>query len=186
MGTSKSVLKNERSNGKLAASTSIRVIHKDSCIQGKNANFTGKKFEDKVEDIIVAKGVVPIPYTKWVNNKISIPDGVTKILFKQVAYTKLWGTTGRNDFKLVLPKGRSVRIDVRCQATPGSVEEKICYLFETAVHCYPNSEVIIILDGLGVRPSIRKWIEGKAQAIKHKSIKVMTLSRFREWVNTNI
>lgn len=155
------------------------------CVQGRNANFSGKTLEKSIEEILVAKGAYPINYSSWVNDKVTVPGWAKSVLYKQVNYTKPWGSNGYSDFVLET-KNRSIRIDARYQGVSGSVDEKANFLFDTAERCYPEKEVIIVLDGPGVNPKIRTWLIDRATSVKHKSISIMTKAEFRNWVSTNL
>ena len=157
-------------------------LKKKKCIQGKNASNAGRRLEDFVEDVLNSKGTFSVRYSKLNDEKSLIPSFINKILYKQVPYTKLWGGKGYSDFVLETPE-RKTRIDVRSQEVRGSVEEKIPYLFQTAEKCYPEDEVVIVLDGKGVRPEIREWLIGMANSVKHKTIKVLTKEQFKDWAN---
>lgn len=155
------------------------------CIQGRNATKTGRTLENFVEETLVTKGAFPVSHTKWANGKIVIPGWVDKVLYKQVNYTKPWGDKGYSDFVLQTPD-RTIRIDARYQGVGGSVEDKVPFLFIAAEKCYPEKEVIIVLDGPGVKSSIRTWLVEQAAAAKQKSIKVMTKAQFKSWVNNSL
>lgn len=163
----------------------VNVCLKKKCVQGKNANSSGKKLENFVEDTLINKGVFSIRYSHWKNKKIVVPKFVDKVLYKQVPYVKLWGgeNYGYTDFVLKTSY-RKVRIDVRSQQVSGSVEEKVPYLFLTAERCYAEQEVVIVLDGPGVKPEIRKWLIDMANSVKHKTIKVFDKEQFKAWVDT--
>lgn len=170
---------------KIVYATKTKAV-KGSCIQGKNANYAGVKLENFVEDSLVEKGAFPVLYSKWANDIVTIPNWVNKVLYKQVAYTKLWGTEGRSDFVLESTKLGTIRIEVRSQGVAGSVEEKTPYLFQTCRDCYPEKHVIIVLDGAGIKPAVREWLVAQAAAVKHKKIEVMNKVQFAAWVNANV
>lgn len=167
--------------------TSVTAHLKElKCVQGRNANKTGQSLEDFVEDTLVEKGAYAISYYKWANDQAVVPGWAKTVLYKQVHYKKPWGDTGRSDFVLESAKLGSIRIDARYQSVSGSVDEKACYLIECAEKCYPENKVIIVLDGPGVKPSIRSWLEAKAAAIRHKDVRIMTKTQFVVWANTEV
>lgn len=155
------------------------------CEQGSNANRAGKDLENKIEELMIAKGAFPISYRAWLADKVAIPPYVKKVLYKQVDYTKLWGTNGKSDFVLESAALGSIRIDSRYQGVAGSVDEKVCYLLETAEKCYPERHVIIVIDGPGIKPEIREWMILKASAVKHKKIEIMNFAQFEIWAAKN-
>ena len=155
------------------------------CEQGHNANRTGRDLENRVESLLVSKGAFPVMYRDWVTDKVVVPNHVKKVLYKQVDYTKLWGTRGKSDFALEMPTKKNIRIDTRYQGVAGSVDEKVCYLLETAEKCYPEDHVIIVIDGPGIRPAIREWMTLKASSVKHKKIEIRNLAQFELWASKN-
>jgi len=155
------------------------------CVQGRHANIAGKALENFVEEALVNKGAYAVNHSKWVKGKIEVPAWARKVLFKQVAYTKPWGKRGYSDFVLTT-LDRSIRIDTRYQSVVGSVEEKANFLFYVAERCYPEQEVILVLDGPGVRPEIRSWLIDMAKSVKHKSISIMTRNELTSWIGNNL
>jgi hypothetical protein len=164
------------------------------CVQGVNANKSGFRQEKEIEKIIVNLGVYPMKYSEFNKSEHTFRElydevnlaGFAGILFKHVPYRKLWGTTGYSEFMLHTKRLGGARIDSRFQDVPGSVEEKVYYLFETASRSYQEKICIIVLDGRAVKPEIRNWLVDKARAVKHKEIKILTLEEFRVWAKSNI
>ncbi len=158
---------------------------KDVCVQGRNANSAGKRLENFIEDTLIEKGAVSVLYSRVKSGKVTIPEDAEKILYRQVPYKKLWDSIGLSDFLLKIGN-RAIRIDSRSQTVSGSVEDKSPNLIYTARDNYPEKEIVIVLDGPGVKPKIRQWMIKVAAEATHKNISVLDKVQFKTWVDENV
>lgn len=132
---------------------------------------TGKVLESIVEHLW--DGDV-IPYKKW--------DKISNGLIKNVPYTNIYGSTSRTEF-MIVAGNKKIRIECKWQQSSGSVDEKFPYMFECLLNV--EEDVIILLDGNGYRKSARDWLIHKCMGITRKSMRVMNISEFIAWMNSN-
>lgn len=153
-------------------------------IQGQTANKNGKWLEQQVEDIIVSYDVEKINYrqigTKFGKKILSINPKA--FLIKNVPYTNMYGGISRGEFVLQLKNKGPVRIECRSQRVSGSVDEKIPYLIGNC-YAFEEKDVILVIDGDGMRTKAKEFAINAAKSIAHKNIRVMTLGQFKAWAN---
>lgn len=151
--------------------------------QGQRANKEGRKLENKVEDLLIDKGVVSLKYTQ-VGAKTGklISSNTPGFLLKNVPYTNMYGGKSRGEFVLQINNRGPIRIECRSQHVGGSVDEKIPYLIGNCLS-FDEKEVILVIDGDGIRSVARMFLKNATKAIAHKHISVMTLPQFSNWVD---
>jgi len=155
-------------------------------IQGKIANLNGRDLEHRVEELIKNYDVISLTYKEWISGRFGVDTEY--ILLKNVPYTTIYGSSGRSEF-LLLKDGYSldngIRIECRSQQVNGSVDEKLPYLFESAL-AFRQHNVIIVLEGDGFKRGAREWLKARCAAIKYKNIRVLTFEEFRQWLEFNL
>lgn len=155
-------------------------------IQGKIANLNGRGLEKRVEELIKSYNVTSLMYMEWLNDKFVVDTEY--VLLKNVPYITIYGGSGRSEF-LLLKNGHSlidgIRIECRSQQVNGSVDEKLPYLFESAL-AFRQHNVIIILEGDGFKDGAREWLKARCAAIKYKNIRVLTFEEFKQWLQFNL
>ena len=71
-------------------------------------------------------------------------------------------------------------IEVKRQTSPGSVDEKLALVWLNAVANRPTYRFVLIMDGDGVRPHVRRWIEAKAAA--EDGFEMLRSEGFKVWL----
>lgn len=85
---------------------------------------------------------------------------------------------------MIVHNNRRVRVEVKFQASAGSVDEKYPYMLLNGIYAYPESEVIFLVDGGGYKPGARKWLQDQIDndwleyKEAGKDIKLMNLGEF--------
>lgn len=152
-----------------------------SLTQGGEANRTGKVLENEVERFLdVEFNIFPVNYKTYFEEAIVEPENARGILLKNVPYTNIYGGKGRGEFLLSVNGKTEARIECRFQQSPGSVDEKFPYLFETAV-AFEERIVILIVEGDGYKNGAKEWLKSKCEAVKYKEIYMFTLEEFKSW-----
>jgi hypothetical protein len=97
----------------------------------------------------------------------------------------------RSEFVVKPSMSREVRVICRhLNIEGGTVIEKLPKLMEDAKKCYPQEEIIFILDGEGYDKgrgmTPRRYLEGEAEKAVGKTIKVWTKEQFDKWVEVGM
>lgn len=78
---------------------------------------------------------------------------------------------------------RGLIIESKWQETPGSADEKFCFLVENIRSRYP-APTLIVYGGGGARPGMVEWM--KRQADGQRIYAVLAFEEFITWVNRNL
>lgn len=149
--------------------------------QGGEANRTGQVLEDEVERFLESEfGIFPVSYKDYFEETVTEPENARGILLKKVPYTSIYNGNGRGEFLLSVNGKVEARIECRFQQSSGSVDEKLPYLFETAV-AFEERVVILVVEGNGYKKGAREWLKAKCNSVKYKKIFVFTLEEFKSW-----
>ena len=158
--------------------------------QGKKANENGRKLEHTVEELINNKNI-PSVYFKDIDSKFGaeiIEGGYKGFLLKNVPFINAFGGKSRGEFVLKLNNKPAIRIECRGQNVSGSVDEKIVYLMQNCMK-FDEEDVIVVLDGNGIRSEAREWairVAKMARVSGKKNVKVLSLFEFKTWFNKMI
>lgn len=154
-------------------------------VQGARANKNGKWLENEIENKINSCGIKSLFFRELstdFGDKITNDTTSNGFLLKNVPYINMFGGKSRGEFVLKLANKSPIRIEARCQRVAGSVDEKIPYLIG---NCYSFEEknVILVLEGDGMRKQAKTFAKHAAAAITHKNVQVLTLKQFNNWVD---
>jgi hypothetical protein len=148
----------------------------------------GSVLEQQVRSVLSQKGFVLVKYSDWKSKK-TIGD---ELLLTNAPFTTIYQHPGHTEFLLVSKKyNLHVRIECKWQQSPGSVDEKLPYLYLNAIEQMPESEIIILIDGKGWKGGAITWLRNAVnekkyatEASKNKHIDVFDLQEFIAWANT--
>lgn len=107
---------------------------------------------------------------------------------KNASYTTIYKERGRTEF-VIIDGTRKIRVEVKYQATQGSVDEKYPYMLLNGIYQYPENEIIFVVDDGGYKSGARKWLQEQIDkdwlSFKKngKDIKLMYISEFVNWFN---
>jgi len=83
-----------------------------------------------------------------------------------------------------------IRIECKWQQSPGSVDEKLPYLYLNTIESMPENNIIILIDGNGFKSGAKKWLKDavskKLYTTKNnenKNVLVFSLTEFFTWAN---
>lgn len=156
-------------------------------LQGQNANKSGKWLEEQVEGTLKGLGINTIPYSKVGTRfgKKILEENAPGFLLKNVPYINMYGGESRGEFVLQLKDYGPIRIECRMQTVAGSVDEKLPYLIGNC-YSFKEKEVILVIEGDGMRSAAKRFITNAARAIAYKDVRVFTLNQFKHWANKTI
>jgi hypothetical protein len=147
--------------------------------QGQKANTNGQKLEDRVELALRKLGVNFIQHRDYDPTAFN----TERLCIKNAPHITPYGGRGRHEFELHNVVPGKVRIECRSQYVAGTADEKLLYLFESVLIGTENV-AWIIFDGDGFKPGAKETIRKKAEAVKHKKIKVFnSFKHWESWIN---
>lgn len=159
--------------------------------QGGAANRQGRILENAIIPIFKGHGFEVVAYREWVKS----PDKHgEELLLKNVPYTTIYGHKGNNEFLIQSKKHKlNVRLECKWQQSSGSVDEKYPYLYLNCIESLPESDVIIIYGGGGMKAGAISWLKNAASTKlfqqelgKEKNIQVLSLEEFMLWANNSL
>jgi len=156
-------------------------------VQGQNANKSGKYLERQVEEHLNGIGYASTNFSsmgKLFGKKI-ISQSAPGFLLKNVPYINMYGGQARGEFVLKPTNKPPVRIECRFQNVSGSVDEKLPFLIGNCL-AFEEKDVVLVIEGDGMRKSALAYVKNAARAIAHKHIRVFTLTQFKSWANRNL
>lgn len=150
--------------------------------QGAMANKSGHVFEKMAVPVFEANGYPVVAWKQFREHPLD------RCAVKDVPFINVYGSQSKTEF-VIVDGDRRIRVECKFQTSAGSVDEKFPYMYLNSVLAYPEREVILIIDGDGYRPGARQWVIDRVNenwlGYKElgKSIMVMRLTQFTDWVN---
>ena len=149
---------------------------------------SGSVLEATVISTFEKKGFKVVMHSEWKKN---VEIYGKELLLKNVPYPTIYDHNGKTEFLLLSEKfKKEIRIECKWQQTSGSVDEKLPYLYLSAIEKMPEEEIIILYGGAGWKSGAIPWlkravIEKKYVVDKNseKIIKVFTIDEFLTWAN---
>jgi len=162
-----------------------------STTQGSIANRQGKILERTVIPTFENYGFEVMLFSKWDKNPQNYGS---EFLLRNVPYKTIYGHPGRTEFLARSARlGLNTRIECKWQQSSGSVDEKLPYLYLNCLEAMPENEIIIVIDGGGMKPGALEWllqaVEGQkylGENAQQKSIQVFSISEFVSWANKTL
>ena len=156
--------------------------------KGTKGNITGNQLEVAVKTVLLGKGFEIIKFRIWAKN----PDKFGKeLLLENIPFTTIYKHSGNTEFLLLSEKyNLKIRIECKWQQVPGSVDEKLPYLYLNTIEAMPEKDIMILIDGAGWKEGAIKWLKEAVQKKKYttsdnkdKKILVFSLAEFFTWAN---
>jgi len=166
------------------ACTIFGNIFEHKTTQGGNANLSGKKLEDDVEQLILEKNIkVMDDCGREDYSDYCVNGGYEGLLVRQVTKKRWHGGNGKYDFWFCINGREPIRIECRRQNVSGSVDDKLLALFYDSL-VGKEKYIIIIIDGNGCNPDALDCLKELCEKTTDKIIKVMTLPEFKNWLDS--
>lgn len=159
--------------------------------QGGTANHQGRILERTVVPTFEAHGFEIVAYSDWKKN----PEKYgTELLLKHVPYTTIYQQNGFTEFLVKSEHFRlNIRIECKWQQSSGSVDEKLPYLYLNCIESMPETDIIIIAGGGGMKPGAIPWLKDAVSQKKYvlpgmpeKNIQVFSIEEFMTWANRTL
>ena len=154
----------------------------------KTANKTGRTLESTVKAVMSSKGFQILSYKEWHKDP---GQHSTDVLLTNAPFTTIYNHPGHTEFLLISKRlNIEIRIECKWQQSPGSVDEKLPYLYLNCVEKMPEKSIVILIDGEGFKKGAIQWLKdavaNKKYSLMDKEIKVMNLREFMEWANNTL
>ena len=148
---------------------------------------SGAMLENAVESAFIKKGFQLVKYRDWAKNKDKFGE---ELILKDAPYDTIYGHKGKTEF-LILSKKYDLEIRIECkwQQVPGSVDEKLPYLYLNAIEKIQERNFILLIDGDGWKKGAITWFKDAVKNKRYvapeynKFIDVMGLTEFMTWAN---
>jgi hypothetical protein len=159
--------------------------------QGGTANHQGSILERMVVPTFEAHGFEIVAYSAW---KKKPEKYGTELLLKHVPYTTIYQQNGFTEFLVKSEHfGLNIRIECKWQQSSGSVDEKLPYLYLNCIETMPETDIIIIAGGGGMKPGAIPWLKDAVSQKKYvlpgmpeKNIQVFSIDEFMTWANRTL
>lgn len=155
----------------------------------KRTTRSGNVLERTVKEVIAANGFEIVKYRDW--NKSPEKYG-TELLLTNVPFETIYKHRGKTEFLLKSKKHNlEMRIECKWQQGPGSVDEKLPYLYLNSIEAMPEKHIVVVIDGSGWKDGAIPWLKEAAANRKYtsaantrKKIEVLSLAEFMTWANS--
>jgi hypothetical protein len=156
--------------------------------KGSKASGTGRVLEQTVVSVLREKKFKVVNYLDW---KRAPKEYGQELLLKHVPFTTIYDHPGTTEFLLKSAEhGLTARIECKWQQSPGSVDEKLPYLYLNAIERVPEEHIIIVIDGDGWKKGAIPWLREAVAKKKYtnemsskKRIEVVDMKGFITWAN---
>ena len=130
----------------------------NSITQGALANQSGKILEQTIVPMMKNLGYKVVPFSEVKKNP-NLKDE-EKIVITNFPFTSIYNHTGKTEYVVInAPKGRKIRVEAKNQQSAGSVDEKLPNLFLNAIYSYPETEIVLLIEGNGWKTGALNWIK---------------------------
>ena len=156
--------------------------------QGSAANRQGKVLEKTIVPTFESRGFEVVRYSVWHKHPQNYGS---ELLLKNVPYITIYGQKGYTEF--LVKSARfclNTRIECKWQQSSGSVDEKLPYLYLNCVEAMPESDIIVIAGGGGMKAGAIPWLKSAVTQHKYlesdvanKNIQIFSLEEFIAWAN---
>lgn len=159
--------------------------------QGGTANHQGRILERTVVPTFEAHGFEVVAYSAWSKKPANYG---TELLLKHVPYTTIYNQKGYTEFLIKSERfALNIRIECKWQQSSGSVDEKLPYLYLNCIETMPETDIIIIAGGGGMKPGAIPWLKEAVDQKKYvrlgmpdKNIQVFSIDEFIGWANKTL
>jgi hypothetical protein len=154
----------------------------------KRNTTSGSVLEATVISTFSRKNFEIASYTVWSRNQNKFGK---ELLLTNVPYETIYNHKGRTEFLAISEKfNKKIRIECKWQQTSGSVDEKLPYLYLSAIEKMTEDEIIILHGGSGFKPGAIQWLKDAVSTKKYivdpnynRKIHVFTIDEFLTWAN---
>ncbi len=127
---------------------------------GEAANTSGESLEGWIAAVLEQEGFEIVPASEWREARLYESED-PRIAVTNAPYQSIYGGRAYVEF-LLLFGDRRIMIEAKRQSRSGSVDEKLPFVFFTALAALPEREFVLVMDGQGWREGARDWIEARA------------------------
>ncbi len=147
----------------------------------ENASVSGLDFEAAIEELFRSKGFCIIGSQSWQEDDLYRFKNL-RMVIRNAPYVSIYHHRARIEF-LIIAGERQILVETKRQNVPGSVDEKLPYVYLNALANIPEREFALVLDGTGWKQDAVKWV--RARAAETDGFDVFTPDTFSAWISQN-
>jgi len=147
---------------------------------GDRANASGRRLETEIAAHLELNGFELIAISNWDEARLYREQDI-KVAIRNAPYRTLYGHRGRIEFLLIIGE-RQILVESKRQRVAGSVDEKLPYVYYSALRNIPEREFVFVYDGNGWKTEALDWI--RTQASSTRGFSVMEADEFVRWIET--
>lgn len=159
--------------------------------QGGRASKQGRVLEQTIIPAFQTRGFQCVPFGKWSKKQGQYGN---ELLLAHVPYTTIYGHRGYTEFLVKSARfNLNHRIECKWQQSGGSVDEKLPYLYLNCIEAIPESDIIIVAGGGGMKKGAVPWLKSVVAdghfiraGHRRKNVQVFTLEEFLKWANLTL
>ena len=148
----------------------------------EGASVSGREFEDRIQTLLEERGYRIIPRRDW-NEAILYREEDPRIVVLDAPYRSIYGHRTHIEFLLIAGE-RQILIETKHQASSGSVDEKLPYVYMNALANMPDREFVLVLSGDGWKDGAIAWAE--ARGADTEGFDVFRPEAFESWLEAEL
>ena len=154
--------------------------------QGGAANRNGKAVERALLPVFAGCSFTVLS-AKDAEKHPDKVNGISRYVLTNVPYVSIYGSKSSKTEYVICAENRRIRVELKFQATSGSVDEKYPYMLLNGIYAYPEKEVIFLVDGGGYKAGARQWLQAQIDGNwldykgMGKDIQLINLGEFIVW-----
>ena len=154
------------------------VLFQPAYTQTPTASNSGLSLEKRIQGDLQSAGYEIIASKDWNEARLYQTED-PRFVILDAPYRSIYGHRARIEFLIILGD-RQILVETKRQRVPGSVDEKLPFVYLNALNNLPEREFILVLDGDGFKPQAIDWI--KARARETDGFSVLGPDELVEWL----
>lgn len=158
------------------------VLFQPVYAQTPTASSSGLSLEKRIQGDLQAAGYEIIASKDWNEARLYQTEN-PRFVILDAPYNSIYGHRARIEFLIILGD-RQILVETKRQRVPGSVDEKLPYVYLNALNNLPEREFILIVEGNGFKPGAIDWIN--ARAGETDGFSVLAPDELVEWLARDV
>lgn len=160
----------------------LAVLFQPAYAQTQTASESGLSLEMRIENDLGAAGFEIIASRDWDEARLYRTEN-PRFVILDAPYRSIYGHRAKVEFLIILGD-RQILVETKRQRVPGSVDEKLPYVYLNALNNLPEREFILIVEGTGFKPGAIDWIN--ARAGETDGFSVLAPDELVEWLARDV
>jgi len=129
---------------------------------------SGLSLETRIQNDLQAAGFEIIAAKDWNEARLYQNDN-PRFVILDAPYRSIYGHRAKIEFLIILGD-RQILVESKRQSVPGSVDEKLPYVYLNALNNLPEREFVLVIEGNGFKPGAINWVSEKANETEGFSV----------------